>query len=253
MMKQKSSGKILLAALGCILTVVLTMLAFVPFLNEILAVEVIQQQEPEVSSPQNPEKPEEIPVTVYYIMETESKKISELYIEVFPIGKESVAYLKLPVDTKVNLSEELYKSLQTYAPELPQHFKLSNMAEGFSKEYGLTGCNRILSEVIGMSFTEYVRTDAASFREWLELQEKETDASDFFEGYTEWLAGSFSSRTTEERWSYYESLQTVQQVIVEEAPGSREKDGFLISSKRSKERLEELMRWLESESVQEEN
>ena len=252
-MKQKSSGKIILAALGCILTVILTMLAFVPFLNEILTVEVAQQQEPVVGSFQNPEKPEEIPVTVYYIMEHDSKKISELYIEVFPIGKESVAYLKLPVDTKVDLSEELYKSLQTYAPELPQHFKLSNMAESFSTEYGLTGCNRILSELLGMSFTEYVRTDAVTFREWLELQEENKPSYVFFSGYTEWLNETVSSRTTEERWAYYESRKKIQQVVVEEAPGSGEKDGFLISSKRSKERLEEMMRWSESESVQEEN
>ena len=219
------------------------MLAFVPLMNEIFAVEVTMQAKPEVTAVPKPDRPEQSPVTVYYIAEENSKKISEIYIEVFPVGQQTVFYLKVPVDTKVNLSEELYKSLQTYAPELPQHFKLANMAEGFSKEYGLTGCNRILSEVIGISFTEYVRTDAVSFREWLELQEKEADASDFFEGYTEWLTDSFSSRTTEERWSYYESLQTVQQTIVEEAPGSREKDGFLISSKRSKERLEEMMRY----------
>jgi len=252
MMKQKSSGKILLAAFGCILTVVLTMLAFVPFLNEILTVEVTQQQEPVISSPQNPEKPKEIPVTVYYIMEHDLKKISELYIEVFPIGRECVAYLKLPVDTKVNLSEELYKSLQTYAPELPQHFKLSNMAESFSAEYGLTGCNRILSELLGMSFTEYVRADAVAFREWLELQEGDKEASVLFDGYTEWLGKTVSSRTPEERWTYYESRKEIQQIIVEDAPGSREKDGYLLSAKRTKERLEELQRLTESEIIQEE-
>ena len=40
---------------------------------------------------------------------------------------------------------------------------------------------------------------------------------------------------------YYESLSWVSELAVELAPGSREKDGYLISGKRSKERLQELM------------
>ena len=251
-MKHKSSVNILLAAFGCILTVVLTMLAFVPLLNGIFTVEVATQEEPVMSSSVMPANPETVPVTVYYVMEEKSKKISELYIEVFPVGKEKVTYLKLPVDTKVDLSEELYKSLQTYGPELPQHLKLSNMAESFSTDYGLTGSNRILSELIGMSFTEYVRTDAGSFRSWLELLEGDVSSEDFFEGYSNWLELSSSGRTTEERWAYYESRKEIQQIIVEDAPGSREKDGFILSSKRTKERLEELQRLIESEAVQEE-
>ena len=242
MMKQKSSVKIVLAALGCLFTVILAMLAFVPLLNEILAVEVVTQQPQVITAAPEPERPEEVPVTVYYVMEENSKKISEIYIEVFPIGQGTVFYLKVPADTKADLSEELYKSLQTYAPELPQHFKLANMAEGFSDGYGMTGSNRILSEVLGMSFTEYVRTDTVSFREWLELQENGS-LSGFFEGYAKWLENSVSGRTTKERWTYYESRQNVRQILVEEAPGSREKDGYLISSKRSKERLEEMMRY----------
>ena len=242
-MKHKSSVLAVLTAIGCLLTVILTMLAFVPFLNEVLAVEVAEQQEPVITAAPEPERPGKTPVTVYYIMEENSKKISEVYIEVFLTGQETVSYLKIPVDTKVNLSEELYKSLQTYAPELPQHFKVSNMAECFSTEYGLTGCNRILSEVLGMSFTEYVRTDAVSFRDWLELQEEENSLTVFFEGYAKWLENSVSSYTQKERWTYYESRQNIRQILVEEAPGSREKDGYLISSKRSKERLEEMMRY----------
>jgi len=239
--RNKSVYKMIVAVLAGMGTVIITMLAFVPFFNEIFAVEVAKQPLPVVSQAPLPDKPEKVAVTVYYVMEETSKKISELYIEVFPVGSGNIYYLEVPVDSKVNLSEGLYKSLQTYGPELPQHVKLRNMAESFSAEYGFTACNRILSEVLGISFTEYVRTDADSFDKRLELLGKERNAPDFFEGYSSWLEQSVSSRTTEERWMYYESETKISNVLTEAVPGSREKDGYVISYKRSKERLEELV------------
>lgn len=250
-MEHKSSAKIVLVASGCILTVVLAMLAFVPFLNELLAVEAVSTEQPVITTAPMPETPQKVLVTAYYIMEENSKKISDIYIEVYTVGSTMVSYMRVPADTKVNLSEDLYKSLQTYAPELPQYLKLSNMAESFSAEYGLTGCNRILSEVLGVSLTEYVRADAEALEAWKKLQEEEKDSRLFFEGYTEWIENSASSRTTEERWMYYESRQAVASVMVELAPGSQEKDGYLLSGKRSKERLQELM--LRTEAVPQEN
>ncbi len=241
MLKQKSPVKIVLVGVGCILTVVLAILALFPFLTERFAVEVTKNEVPTVTEAPLPDAPKEVPVTVYYVMEDASKKISAIYIEVFPVGGNVVYYMEVPVDTKVNLSEELYKSLQTYAPELPQYLKLSNMAEGFSMEYSLNGCNRILSEVLGVSLTEYIRTDAESLEEWWLLQTDGVTSVQFFEGYTKWLEQSSSSRTTEERWMYYESLRKATELVHEKAPGSQEKDGYLISGKRSKERLEEII------------
>lgn len=226
----------------------LTMLALIPFLYEVLAVEVVEQSAPAVTQAPLPEAPEKVPVTVYYVMPENSKKISAIYIEVFHAGASGVSYMQVPVDTKVNLSEELYKSLQTYAPELPQYLKLSNMAESFSTEYGLTGCNRILSEVLGISLKAYVRTGAESMAEWLKLPGEEKTETGFFEAYKTWMENSSSSRTIEERWSYYESRRCIKKVIVETAPGSQEKDGYLLSGKRSREMLEEWMLRQESET-----
>jgi len=237
-MTHKSSAKILIAAICGILAVVLVMLALVPFLNGMFAVNVSPEEAP-VRTELSLELPEEVPVTVYYITEEESKKISGIYVEVFPTSGTTVYYLEIPADTKVTLSEELYKNLQAYAPELPQYLKLSNMAENFSAEYAMTGCNRILSEVLGISLTEYVRTDAAAFAAFKELQTlPQTDRS-FFEGYAGWIENSSSGRLTEERWSYYESRRQICEVVSETAPGSREKDGYVISGKRSGEWLRE--------------
>lgn len=240
-LNQKRSLKLVLLIIGCFLTVIVTMLALIPFLSELLVVEVSEQMPPMVTQAAVPEAPEKVSVTVYYVMPENSKKISEIYIEVFRSGSSEVSYVRVPADTKITLSEELFKSLQTYAPELPQHLKISNMAENFSTEYGLTGCNRILSEVLGISFKEYVRTDATAMAEWKNLQEEEKSGTAFFDGYAKWLENSGSSRTTEERWMFYENRLAVSTVSMEIAPGSQEKDGYLLSAKRSKERLEQLM------------
>jgi len=237
-MSHKSSVKILITAVFCIFAVILAMLALVPFLNGIFAVEVNIEQ-PSAAADTVAGLPEEIPVTVYYIMEEDSKKISGIYVEVFPTADNTVYYLEIPADTKVTLSEELYKNLQAYAPELPQYLKLSNMAENFSAEYSMTGCNRILSEVLGVSLTGYVRTDSVAFASWKELQTlPKTDAS-FFDGYAEWIENSTSGHSPEERWSYYESRRKLEEVVTETAPGSRENEGYVISGKRSGEWIRE--------------
>ena len=223
------------------LVVMLLMLVLLPFLTRLLKVEVASNASAVVTGAPTPNKPELISVSAVYQMEEGTKKISSIYIEVFQTARSQVAYMEIPVDTKVNLSEELYKNLQTYAPELPRYLKLSNMAESFSTEYGLTGCNRILSEVLGISIEKYVCADKESLQSWLALQPEEKSNTGFFEDYTKWMTNSVSSMGTEERWSYYESWRQVTGIQMETAPGEREKDGFLISGKRSKERLQELM------------
>lgn len=239
-MTHKSSAKILIAAACCIVTVVLVMLAVVPFLNGIFEVKVNIEEYP-VATETIVEPPEEVPVTVYYIMEEESKKISGIYVEVFPTAGNTVYYLEVPADTRVTLSEDLYKSLQAYAPELPQYLKLSNMAENFSEEYSMTGCNRILSEALDVSLTEYVRTEKEFFDSWLELQTLSGKGASFFDGYANWVENSSSGRSREERWNYYESRRLVSEVVVETAPGNREKDGYTVSEKRSGEWIRERM------------
>lgn len=238
--EHKISLKTTAAILAGIMTVFLVMLVVLPGLNNLLAVKTEEQNKAPVLQPVFPDKPEPVPVTVYYIMEENSKKISELYIEVFCGDEGTVTYMEIPTDTKTDLSEELYKSLQTYGPELPQHLKLANMAESFSAEYGLTAANRILSELVGVSLTEYIRTPKEEFDAWLDLQRGEKAQTGFFEAYSQWISGTVSSRTPNERWMYYENRKQTAIVVTEQAPGSREKDGYRISSKRTRERLEEM-------------
>lgn len=240
-MTHKSSAKIFILAVCCIIMVILAMLAIVPFLNGIFAVELnIGSNQPVVTQTDDG-FPEEVPVTVYYIMEEESKKISGIYVEIFRTADNAVYYLEVPVDTRITLSEELYISLQAYAPELPQYLKLTNMADNFSEEYSMTGCNRILSEVLDVPLAEYIKTDKESFAAWKELQTLPKTDTAFFEGYSKWIESSSSGRPVEERWSYYESRRQIDEVIADMAPGNRANDGYVISGKRSGEWIRERM------------
>ena len=67
-MKKNSSGKIVWAVIGCLLTIVLAILALVPVFEELLKVEVAVAEPPVVAEVPLPASPEEVPVTVYYIM-----------------------------------------------------------------------------------------------------------------------------------------------------------------------------------------
>lgn len=241
-MEQKTSLKTILITLGTLFFLFLIIITLVPALNDLFAVEVTQENgAPAVTQAPIPGKPEEVTVTAHYQMEDDSKKISKIYIEVYHTGAEGVVYLEIPADTKVNLSEELYKSLQTYAPELPQYLKLSNMAESFSMSYALTGCNRILSELLGVSVTDYVRAGATAIDAWFSTQQEKPEERNFFDEYTKWMENSSSNKTLEERWIYYESRKNIRTVQIELAPGSREKDGYVLSGKRTGERLKELL------------
>ena len=246
-MDNKSTIKTVLVLMGGILTVALTMAAVIPFVNELTKVEIPTAAAPMATQVPSPEAPEELLVTAIYQVEEEAKKISAIYIEIFHVGNDRVTYVEIPVDTKVNLSEQLYKSLQTYAPELPQYLKLSNMAESFSEEYGMTGCNRILSEVLDVSIENYIRAEKESLQRWFALQAEEKTASVFFEDYSDWMEQSASNLTVQERWMYYESWKNVTGIQRETAAGKKEKDGFVLSGKQTKERIRGLMKTAETE------
>lgn len=240
-MNRNKTSHVALAILGAIALIMLVVVMLLPVLNRRLKIEIKKVSEVSGTESEIPGEPEKVLVTAIYEMKEDSKKIVSINIEVFHVGSSRVTYLELPADTKVNLSEGLYKSLQTYGPELPQYFKLSNMAESFSEGYGLVGCNRILSELLGITVENYVRAEAGMLRDWKELHTKELTAEKYFDGYRKWMAKTVSNRMTQERWMYYESRRAVKTIIEETAPGSREKDGYVLSGKQLKAYVQELL------------
>lgn len=244
-MKKKKSLRSLLWVMGGIATVFVTMAALLPFLNHILTVEIKTTEKNVVTVTPMPPVVEEVLVTAVYVMEETGRNVDAIYIEVFHPGAEKISCVEIPVDTKITLSTELYKSLQAYSPELPQYLKLQKMAEGFSEEYAFTGCNRIMSEVLGISISHYVCTDSTTLAEWRRLLGPEHVPTSFFEAYTTWLSASESDLSEKERWVYYESLQQVKEYTSETASGTMEKDGFVLSQKQTKKQLELLIRGIE--------
>ncbi len=217
LMKKKQTIRSLLLVAGGILTVILMMAAMIPLLNYILKVEVAVPGNPENVPVPTPVPAEELLVTAFYVQEEDSKDISFIRVETFRPGTDTVYCIDVPTDTKVTLSNELYKSLQTYCPELPQYFKLEKMAEGFSKEYSYTGCNRILSEVLGISVTHYICGEKETMDDWELMCTGEKVPGAFFEKYRDFLAATVSDMPEEERWIYFESYQKVTSYIIENA------------------------------------
>lgn len=240
-MKKKSVLRIIFLVLGGITVVFLMMAALLPLLEQLLNVEVKTVQSPMLPITSTPPKTEDVLLTAVYVREEEEKDIAGIFIEVLCPDSEAIFYVEIPVDAKVTLSEELYKSLQAYSPELPQYLKLQKMAEGFSEEYVYTGCNRILSEVLGVTISHYLCTTEEGLEQWQEILQSERVPTDFFESYTWWLASTGSDRSEQERWIWYESFYKRKEIVQETIPGTTQKDAFEISKKQAKERLELLM------------
>ena len=237
-MTEHHSARTLFFVIGGIVTVLLTMAAVIPFLTELLKIEVVNTMSPVITTSPLPNTIEEQLITVLYEQEEVSGEISAIYIEVFQPRKETIYYMEIPVQTKIMLSNELYKSLQTYSPELPQYLKLSKMAEGFSKDYALTGCNRILSELLGISLEHYVSGETESLQHWMETLGINNTKKEFFGQYAKWLEVSVSDLSNKERWIYYESYQKITKVEKKLAAGNQEVGEFIISSKQCKELIE---------------
>lgn len=244
-MKKKKALRCIGWVLGGVATVFLTMAALLPLMEHMLAVEVKTTEKAIAAVSPVPPAAEEVLVTALYITEEPGTALDAIFIEVFRPGEDTVFYLEIPVDTKVTLSGGLYKSLQAYSPELPQYLKLRVMAEGFSKEYAFTGCNRILSEALNVSVPHYVCTTKEEMEHWKAALKEEQVPADFFETYKQWISGSLSDLSEQERWIYYENLRMVRQVIEESATGTVEKDGFSISQKQVRKQLEVRIRGIE--------
>lgn len=237
-MTEHHSARTLFFVIGGIVTVLLTMAALIPFLTELLKIEVVSTMSPMITTTPLPNTIEEQLVTVLYEQEEVSGEISAVYIEVFHPSKETIYYMEIPVQTKIILSNELYKSLQTYSPELPQYLKLSKMAEGFSKDYVFIGGNRILSELLGVSLEHYVSANKESLQNWMETFHTDNTKEEFFKQYTKWLETSISDLSNKERWMYYESYQGIKEIEKKMASGNQEVEEFKISSKQCRELLE---------------
>ena len=250
-MKIKNSIKVVLFVSG-FFTIFIVMVALIPFLSDCLKIEVQENNVPIIAEISEHIELEVQLLTVLYQQEKDTREITAIYIEVFQPSKQTIYYMEVPVQTKIILSNELYKSLQTYSPDLPQYLKLSKMAEGFSKEYMFTGCNRILSELFGISFTHYISGCQKDLQHWLKTVEEETIKEKFFEQYATWLENSTSDLLNRERFIYYESYEEIENVEKKVAIGTEEIGEFIISSKQCREVLENWKYMLRTENKEKE-
>ncbi len=241
-MKKNSFLKMMLLFAGAVFTILITTFAVYPLLQYLLHVDVNTGREAFLSpTPLPAEAPEDVLVTAIYQQEDNSSYIDAIYIEVFHPGTGAAFYMEVPADTKVELSADLYKKLQTYSPELPQYLKLSKMGEGFSEEYRYFGCNRILSEVLGETIHHYICADKVTVEKWLEAVYKEKDNTRFFRIYSDWVTDSRADISADGRMVYYESYKEIVPAEIELAPGERNVGSYTVSKTQAKKRLKEYL------------
>lgn len=245
-MKNRRLIKVAVWSTVCLLSIVLMMITLYPVLERALYVAPVEESSlPAAEEPTVRPEPEALLLTAIYERDGNGK-ISAIYIEVFHVLTGNAYYMEVPVHTRVTLPTELYKKLQAYSPELPQYFKLSNMGDGFSDEYCLTGCNRILSFVLGVEIPHGIAAGEESLSAWSEglerLTQRKGPPNEFLVQYQKWLESSEADLSMEERWMYYESYVKLRPHEVEKVPGAEGLAEYIVSEVQAKLRLQELMR-----------
>lgn len=241
--------KISVAVLVCLLFVLSAAVAVHPLLKKLYAAEELPSGQNKVQDTDiPPEQPEIAKLQIFYVMEAETTELSAVYAEVLNLAENRVVYFEIPVYTKITLSQDLYQKLKAHSPGLPQYMKLSGMAENFSEEYRMEGCQEILSEALGIPAVHWVALNEEEWQAWQTAVSAEPKAdTEFFTQYTKLLANTESDESSMRRWQYYEGYLNGIAEWKGKIPGTETTGGFEIQKTQTKEALEQCLQYAEGE------
>lgn len=100
----------------------------------------VEQKEPEIMELTPTPEPitvpsvDEISKNLIYCYDHEDHRISRLLLEVFNSRREKLAYISIPLDTKLVMSDTLYRKLIIIKPEIPQIIKFSSVTKYLEEE-----------------------------------------------------------------------------------------------------------------------
>ncbi len=100
-------------------------------------------------------KVEEIAKNLIFCYDDKSKNINKIVLEILNAKKNKLTYLTIPVNTKLTVSNSLYKRMMVDRPEIPQVLKLSALTKylDFKKKFGYG--TKITQELIGAEINYY--------------------------------------------------------------------------------------------------
>ncbi len=98
---------------------------------------------------------EDISKNLIYCYDKEDHRISRILLEVFNSNGRKLGYISIPLDTKLTMSETLYRKLVVIKPEIPQIIKLSSVTKYLEEktvfEYGVL----MMEDLLGTDISYY--------------------------------------------------------------------------------------------------
>ncbi len=98
---------------------------------------------------------DDISKNLIYCYNKEDNRLSRLVLEVFNCQTKELAYITIPIDTKLTMSDTLYRKLIVVKPEIPQIIKLYSITKYLDREtvfdYGVL----MVEELLGTKISYY--------------------------------------------------------------------------------------------------
>lgn len=134
----------------------------------------VEQEEPEVIELTPTPEPiivprvEDISKNLIYCYEKEDHRISRILLEVLNCRSKQLAYVTIPLNTKLVMSDTLYRKLVVIKPEIPQIIKLSSITKYLEEknlfEYGVL----MAEDLLGTNISYYTVIPENLFTEMFE-------------------------------------------------------------------------------------
>jgi len=161
---------------------------------------------------------DEISKNLIYCYNKKTKEINKIVLEIYHCQKKQLTYITIPVNTKMTMSDSLYRRLVLAHPDIPQIIKLSSITKYFDKDtvfdYGVLLAEDLLNlqlsyytvipqdvyeQIFVEQYTTVLSDEISNETTTAANQEKIVPVEKFTEEYVEFL----KSLTTKEELSTY--------------------------------------------------
>lgn len=124
---------------------------------------------------------DDVSKNLIYSVDQKSGFIDDILIEIFNTNTGNLDYITIPANTQFTISNELYQSICTSNPEIPQIIKLSDIGEYFKEskvyDFGVV----LVEDLLDIDISYYTVVKSEDFHTMFESSEKNlafTDQSD---------------------------------------------------------------------------
>lgn len=146
---------------------------------------------------------DDISKNLIYCYDKEDNRISRILLEIFNCDERQLAYITIPISTKLTMSDTLYRKLKVIRPEIPQIIRLSAITKYLSEDtvfdYGVL----MVEDLLGTKLSYYTVIPEDLFTEMFEEQEQPIPTQVFTKAYTEKIG---KLNTEEEINAYLEEI-----------------------------------------------